>query len=261
MIELSIITVTLNNASALEKTLTSLARQTSKAFEVSVIDGKSSDNTSETVRQFSSFPLNFISEKDAGIYDAQNKGILISKGKYLLFLNAGDVLYNDDVIKNFLEGIRGDEDIVYGNIVIAESDGSLVPVEYPDRIGYIYWYRRKYLCHQAVFFRKSLFEKKGLYDISYKLTADFDFLQRVWFDDRVIKKHIPLTIVCYDLAGASSDVKNRESILREYREIRRKYHPLLINLFLTFVFEYPPVYNTLRSAARFFLRAVSVFRK
>ena len=97
---LSIITVCYNAASLIEQTLMSVAKQSYENFEHWIIDGASEDDTLMKVQKYSYPQLKFISQKDHGIYDAMNQGALLAKGEYLLFLNAGDHLYDKETLKN-----------------------------------------------------------------------------------------------------------------------------------------------------------------
>ncbi|KPA34233.1 hypothetical protein AMR50_0875 [Leptospira interrogans] len=90
--KISIITINLNNLEGLRKTLESVKSQTYTNFELIVVDGGSTDGSFEYLKSNLDLIKKFISEKDKGIYNAQNKGISLSKGEYLVFLNAGDTL-------------------------------------------------------------------------------------------------------------------------------------------------------------------------
>src|SRR5688572_2580399 len=95
--KLSIITINLNNRDGLQKTIQSVASQTGVAVEFIVVDGGSVDGSADLIKN-SPFVTKYISEKDSGVYHAQNKGIDMATGKYLLFLNSGDYLYESDTL-------------------------------------------------------------------------------------------------------------------------------------------------------------------
>ena len=127
--KLSIITINYNNALGLKKTMSSIEKQTWKEFEYIMVDGNSTDGSLEVMKTFNYIGLNYISEPDSGIYNAMNKGIKMAKGKYLLFLNSGDVLENENVLKNVLQYFNDDYAILSGNIIfdedaVAENIGS-----------------------------------------------------------------------------------------------------------------------------------------
>ena len=156
--KLSIITINYNNAEGLRKTLASVAAQTFRDFEHIIVDGGSTDESVEIIRQYAdneairpenskadnlalspyhlitSSPIIWISEPDSGIYNAMNKGIKMAKGEYLLFLNSGDYLVDADTLKNVFEEAN-DVDIIYGDRINVYEDGSQKEVNYfPDKI-------------------------------------------------------------------------------------------------------------------------------
>ena len=104
--KISIITVSYNSGSTIKQTIKSVIDQDYENIEYIIIDGNSSDNTLNVIRQYSEFIHFFISEEDNGIYDAMNKGIKNSSGDYVHLLNAGDIYYSSDVFddSHFLDG-------------------------------------------------------------------------------------------------------------------------------------------------------------
>ena len=113
---LSIVTVTFNAEILIEKTIKSLLGQLNEEVEYIIVDGFSTDKTLEIIRKYEERIDKFISEKDLGIYDAMNKGINLSSGEYIFFLNAGDIL-NCDVINKILELLKKRKiDFLYGNV-------------------------------------------------------------------------------------------------------------------------------------------------
>ena len=121
--KLSIITINYNDATGLKKTLDSVAKQTSCNFEHIIIDGASTDGSVEIIREYESTlasslsplasNLKWLSELDKGIYNAMNKGIKMATGDYLLFLNSGDCLVDDEVVEHFVL-CDNREDIISG---------------------------------------------------------------------------------------------------------------------------------------------------
>ncbi|BDA79186.1 hypothetical protein LPTSP3_g21160 [Leptospira kobayashii] len=233
----SIISVSYNNKDGLRKTLKSLERQRCRDFEVIIVDGGSSDGTQDFIRDVMTPQIRFISEKDKGIYDAQNKGIGFASGEYLLFLNAGDSFENEHVLGKIKDSSDNAEDILYGDILMIDRKKDRYYIKYPDQIFYRYWYREKYLCHQAVFFHKRVFQKHGVYDLKYRFAADFDLLQRVWFLPETTKKRVDTVVVIYDLEGVSAKKENEIIIFREYRAIRKEHHPLPVFLFYSLFYD------------------------
>jgi glycosyltransferase involved in cell wall biosynthesis len=201
----------------------SVERQRTNEFEYILIDGGSTDGTKEYLQEKQNLFTYWSSEKDKGIYDAQNKGIARSKGKYLLFLNAGDTLYDERVIEKFLHENRASEKgIVYGNSNLVSSEGKhelLVP---PASIELGFWFR-KTLNHQAVFMKKELFGKYGLYDLQYRFCADFDLLLHVYVKEKEQFVYFPHTVCNYYEDGFSSQSSNYEKVMAERDRILRHY--------------------------------------
>ena len=119
--KLSIITINRNNATGLEKTMQSVASQSFKEFEYIVVDGASTDNSVEVIKSFEPYfaRLKWVSEPDAGIYNAMNKGIRMASGDYIQILNSGDCLADVDVTERMLKALeeKGNPTILYGNMV------------------------------------------------------------------------------------------------------------------------------------------------
>jgi glycosyltransferase involved in cell wall biosynthesis len=114
--KLSIITINYNNADGLQKTIKSVISQTFKNFEYIIIDGHSSDKSIDVIKENENYFAYWCSEKDRGIYDAQNKGIQKAKGDYLLFLNSGDCLENEKVLEKVF-ALTPKEDLLYGELI------------------------------------------------------------------------------------------------------------------------------------------------
>src|ERR1700757_1115246 len=106
MPKLSIITINFNDQLGLSKTIKSVISQTISDFEFIIIDGASSDKSLDIIKHYADKISFWVSEKDNGIYDAQNKGIAKATGDYLLFLNSGDCFYNEHIVENFYSFLK-----------------------------------------------------------------------------------------------------------------------------------------------------------
>ncbi len=221
MKRLSVITVNLNNARGLRKTLQSVITQSWSDREIIVIDGGSSDESLAVIEEFRSH-LSFVhSGKDAGVYDAQNKGIALASGEYCLFLNSGDYLASPDVLSAVFSR-RRDEDILYGNMIIYYGNGKTRLGRMPRRItleqmiGDTLW-------HPVSFIRRTLFEKYGKYDLSFRVVADYHFFLRVLLVEQVSYYHTGVTVSVFDTSGMSSQGKYRAQQLEERRRAQELY--------------------------------------
>jgi glycosyltransferase involved in cell wall biosynthesis len=146
------------------------------------MDGNSSDNTIELVKSFKDLRIRINSEPDQGVYDAMNKGIEKAKGEWILFLGSDDKLYNDEVLSDIAKVLkRTKKSVVYGD---AQIDGNVSWAK-GDKIygGKFSLYRllRRNICHQAIFYKREFLMKNHLtYNLSYPVSADWDFNLRSW---------------------------------------------------------------------------------
>ncbi|MGZ3884970.1 MAG: glycosyltransferase family 2 protein [Bacteroidia bacterium] len=212
---ISIITINYNNASGLKATIDSVRAQSVSAVDFVVIDGGSSDNSLAIIEQNKDIITYYCSEKDKGIYDAQNKGIDHSKGTHLLFLNSGDTLYDSGVLTAFLSELKtSPAEILYGNTNLVSSkepDRVLVPPASLD----LYFLFRETINHQASLIKKPLFNEFGKYDLSYKFCSDFDFFFRVFLKRPEAYRYFDRMICNYNNEGLSSQKDNHDRMVRE----------------------------------------------
>lgn len=215
---LSIITINLNNAAGLKNTLQSLAGQTWKNFESIIIDGGSTDGSVSIIRQFADrkiLPIRkWASEKDNGLYHAQNKGIRVAKGNYLLFLNSGDYLVSRDILAE-LEPEAWQADIVYGDIYIKHRLRK-VRTMLPSTITPEHLYYSS-LMHPASFIRKDMFQKIGMYREDFKVCSDYYFFVKAILRHRVTLFYTAQAISVFPAGGISTRKKYREIQKRERR--------------------------------------------
>ena len=173
--------------------------------------------------------IKWISEKDKGVYDAQNKGIAIAQGEYCYFLNAGDTFCNEHVLELIfkpltfnLSPLTSTPDILYGNEIIVDGNGQRVGiargVENPSFVD-LY---NSCMKHQASFIRRELFDKYGMYDAAMRICSDFDWFFRVIaFHDDVTLQYMDVDIAYFENTGLSYHApelcaKERQQILNRY---------------------------------------------
>lgn len=235
---LSIITINYNNAPGLRKTLESVLNQTSRDFEYIVIDGGSTDNSVDTIREFESLfnalssrvaPFKWVSEPDNGIYHAMNKGIHLAEGEYLHFLNAGDWLVDDRVVENMLKEISTlsskekpqikKPDILIGNVISVRSDGKVRYNKNRKEVNLFRFYRGT-IQHTSAYIRRDLFDKYGLYDESLKIVADWKWYLIVAGLNKADVQFTDTYVTSFDTTGISStnlelDKTERRKVLEE----------------------------------------------
>lgn len=176
--KISIITVVFNGHSLIERTIKSVLVQSYPHIEYIIIDGASKDGTLDIIEKFRTRIQTVISEKDKGIYDAMNKGLLLAKGDYVLFLNAGDELYSDSTIKEVFASSK-DADVYYGNTAVVDEQRNILGDRRLTPPSSLNWKSFKFgmsVSHQSFIAKRSLCEP---YSMDYQLGADIDWIIRI----------------------------------------------------------------------------------
>lgn len=171
----SIITITYNAAETLERTIESVERQDYGAIEYIVVDGASTDGTMEIVGRHSEIVSKYVSEPDGGIYFAMNKGLAMSTGEYVWFLNAGDELKESGTVRLMMSKGGRDADVYYGDTVITRMDGSEIGkrrLSPPENLTRDSFRRGMLVCHQAFVARRTICQP---YDTQYRVSADYEW--------------------------------------------------------------------------------------
>ena len=225
-IKLSLITITKNSLETIACTVNSLNSQSYKNIERVWIDGVSDDGTYEYLAKEASLGNDvLVSELDAGIYDALNKGIRKSTGDIIGILHSDDFLADNDILSKVASIFEDSSiDVVYGDLYyISRKNSNLVrrkwvagKFSYPQlKFGWM-------PPHPTVFIRRHIFDKYGLYDTSYSIAADYEFLLRILSKKEVNITYIPLVITKMRLGGESnkSIAKMIQKSLEDYRAIR-----------------------------------------
>ncbi|MGJ5642466.1 glycosyltransferase family 2 protein [Formosa sp. S-31] len=206
--KVSIITINYNNLEGLKKTIPSVIHQRYTQIEFIVIDGGSSDGSKTFIEKQTSNITYWISEPDKGIYDAMNKGIEKATGDYLYFLNSGDYFYNEHVLTDLCDH-QPDADIICGKIVFKSQHKERIG-GHPEEVRMSQLYH-SFFCHQAVFFKKRLFDEMGGYDERFKLIADWAFISLAFTKFNASYKYYEdVVIAYYDTTGISSDGEKAE---------------------------------------------------
>ena len=218
--KISVITVVYNAEATLEKTILSVINQDFDNFEYIIIDGGSTDCTVDIINKYQDKVSYWISEPDKGIYDAMNKGSSLSNGKWILFLNSGDLLL-ENVLKQVTKVLNDNFSIIYGNIKILHKGD--FKIRYPKDISSLHYTMP--FCHQAVIVKKSLLVK-STFNLHYRLASDFEFFLKNIKENFL---YVPLTLVEYDLFGLSN--RMAFDMMKEYFTIIRLYHTRIDTLY------------------------------
>lgn len=211
--KVTVITVCYNAKQALQRTVDSVFSQDYPNLEYIIVDGGSCDGTVEYLKMLSpthstlslalsknpsklAFPsgnLQWSSEPDGGIYDAMNKGVKMSSGQWIIFLNAADTFVDSSVISNVFTHIDPDTEIIYGDVRV---NGVV------KKAGHVHNSHRMFFCHQCVFTKNNLLCTYP-FDTDYKMSADYKFFKQMVHQKRRFQK-VDMPIADYDLTGISN---------------------------------------------------------
>jgi glycosyltransferase involved in cell wall biosynthesis len=205
-LKISIITVCYNAEKTIGNAIRSVISQTYKYIEYIIIDGDSTDSTLNIIKRYKDNIDVLISEKDNGIYDAMNKGIKASSGDILYFLNADDVFYNASIVEKIVEVFLENpaNKIVYGKIIVGNNtlrNTNLSQQHNPYLKNKIDLFV-KGMCHQSFFSKKDVFNITGLFNLKYKISADFDWAVKL-FQNEIPMVYIDNPIAFYNPEGIS----------------------------------------------------------
>jgi len=221
--KMSIITVVYNNEKTIKDALNSVFEQTYKNIEYVIIDGKSNDNTVALIKEYEDKLGYFVSEKDKGLYDAMNKGILSSTGDVIGILNSDDIYQDEDVITNIMEYFNNDPalDIIYGDLVyVKNNDTDKIVRNWNSKPYYDRFFENGNVpAHPALFVRRRVYEVVGLFDLNYRLAADYELMFRMLKNNNFKIKYIKRLIVKMRLGGATN--QSFRNILNQNKEILR----------------------------------------
>ena len=204
-IMVTIITVSYNAVTSIEKTIQSVINQTYSNIEYIIIDGKSNDGTTDIIRKYADKISYWCSEPDKGIYDAMNKGIKLAHGEWVAFMNAGDSYVNSEVIKNiFSKQIPVGKLVVYGKTLVHYNWGTYIIT--PNRLMEI----KKCMpfCHQSTFTKREVLLTNP-FDVSHKITADHQLFLGLYNSNPNAFEYYSGIIADFDgITGISSTQKN-----------------------------------------------------
>jgi glycosyltransferase involved in cell wall biosynthesis len=230
--KLSIITINWNNADGLEKTMRSVVKQNEKEFEYVVVDGGSTDESVEVIKKYAlQREIVWSSERDNGIYNGMNKGIQKARGEYIMILNSGDYLADDNVVGCLLKSIESDgyPSVYYGNIIKIWPDGkTLIDHQIGGEISMISFYSGT-LNPDGAMIKKSLFEKYGYFDENMKICSDWAWLMNVLALHGETSKRCSINTIYFDMTGVSEGgEKSLKTIKSERRQVLEKALPAAV---------------------------------
>ena len=217
--KLSIITINFNNRDGLRKTIESVVNQNYQEFEYIIIDGGSTDDSVEVIKEFAEHIDYWVSEPDKGIYNAMNKGIERVHGEYCIFMNSGDCFHSNDVIEKFVTNINN-EDIACGDTYLGETKKAFAEITFETLFN-------SSICHQSAFIKTKLM-KKYMYDESLKIVADRKFFLQAFITENCTYKPLHFIVANYDITGFSA--QNRTLSELEYKKVLEEIIPYRIRV-------------------------------
>ncbi len=258
MIKFTIVTITYNAATVFMRTANSVLKQHYPAIEHIIIDGASSDGTAKLAEEYkkqsdklgNGHQVIVISEPDKGIYDAMNKGRLLTTGDYVCFLNAGDFLPANDTISKISINARlsdcqksGEQlpAVIYGDTDLVDNNSNFMRHRRLTPPEHLTWKSFKHgmlVCHQAFYARTDI-AKRTSYDIRYKYSADVDWCIRIMKEaeqENLALVNVHATIANYLCEGQTT--KNHRASLMERFDVMSKHYGLFstICMHIWFVF-------------------------
>ena len=242
--KISIITVSFNSSKTIINSINSVNNQNYKNIEHIFIDGNSDDGTFELIKKYSTRSKIVISEPDEGLYDAMNKGIKIATGDIIGILNSDDIFSSTTIISIIADAFKRNKcDILYGNINYINNENKNVR----------YWKSSKFIKgtfkngwhppHPSLFIKKDVYHNYGNFDISLKISSDFDLMLRFFEKSNNKCFYLDETIVSMMIGGRSNTING---IIKGSKEIKlaftkNKIKPAylyLFNRYMNKIFKY-----------------------
>jgi glycosyltransferase len=225
-VKISVITAVYNNENTIEDAIKSVLSQTYSDIEYIVIDGASTDKTLDIVKKYEEKIDTIVSEKDAGIYDALNKGIQKATGDVVCFLHSDDIYANEDVVKKVNDLFKEKQvDSVYGDLVYVKKENV-------DRIVR-YWksgeFEHKKLKngwmppHPTFFVKREVYEKYGGFDTNFRIAADYDTVLRFLGVQKITTTYLPEVLIKMRLGGESnkSFINLKKKTVEDIKALRK----------------------------------------
>ncbi|HEA3090958.1 TPA: glycosyltransferase [Aeromonas salmonicida] len=219
MMKVSIITATYNSAATIHDTLSSLENQTYPNIEYIIVDGASKDNTLEVIKNHCTRVSQIISEPDHGIYDALNKGIAAATGDIIGFLHSDDLFAYPEAVQDMVDIFQsGDHDAVYADLEYVQQDN----INRMVRLWQSGTYNKKKLkygwmpAHPTFYMRRSCYIKFNDFDLTYKISADYDSILRYLWQGDVNAGYLPKVLIKMRVGGISN--RSLANILCKTRE-------------------------------------------
>ena len=236
MLTISIITVCYNSSKTILDTIKSVNLQSYKYIEHVFIDGLSTDNTTEIIRSNSKKTNLIISEEDSGLYDAINKGVLNATGDIIALLHSDDIFSSSEIILDLIEKIQNENlDGVYGDLQYVDKINTNKIIRFWKSCEFNPNLLRKgwMPAHPTLILKKEVYLKHGVFDKSFKIAADYDFMLRIFKDSNLKFGYLPKVVNKMRVGGASN--RSLKNIIKKSKEDYRAIRSNNIGGFITLV--------------------------
>lgn len=237
--KISIITCTYNSAKTLNDTIDSIRKQSYKNIEYIVIDGNSNDDTLKLINSSHDIISKYISEPDNGIYDAMNKGIKLSSGDIVGFLNSDDIFNDNNVLTDIFNVFTNYQNIdgVHSELYYTRSNDLNKIIRH--------WKTQNYYpgaftngwhpAHPTLYLKRHVYDKYGYFDVDYKLAADFEIMLRFIEKYKIKLKYITKPTVRMRLGGSTN--KNFLNIIKQNYECYKAFIKNDIDFKITYIYK------------------------
>jgi|TARA_B100000768_G_C11269219_1_gene372580 glycosyltransferase len=220
-LKVTIITATYNSKKNIKTCLESVLNQTYKDIEIIIIDGNSNDNTLSVVNSMLLGYVNskVISESDNGIYDALNKGLKLASGDIIGFVHSDDILYSPNIIYEIVDCFSNKSvDGVYGDLLYVNKSNLNHTIRAWKSCEFSYNLLKKGWMppHPSLYLKREIYDKFGIFNLDYKISADYDFMLRVFKNTDNKFKYLPKVITKMRVGGASN--RSLKNIIQKTRE-------------------------------------------
>jgi glycosyltransferase involved in cell wall biosynthesis len=231
--KISIITVVYNGVSTIEDAITSVLDQTYQDIEYIIIDGGSTDGSTNIINRYSDRITHFVCEKDDGIYDAMNKGIQLASGDIIGILNCDDIYFDNTIIDSVVRSFSDGYDIVYGDLLYVDEYDLFKVVRYWKSTPFIkgYFELGWHPPHPSFFARRKAYESYGKFDLEINISADFDLMLRFLEVAALNSHYIPTSLVRMRVGGESNRsirkiIQGNLGVLYSFKKNGIKLNPL-----------------------------------
>lgn len=216
--KVSIITTCYNRAKTIRGSIESVLAQDYGDIEYIVVDGASNDGSLEIIKEYSNQITKIVSEPDHGMYEAINKGIRLATGDVIGLLHSDDLFYDNHVISNVVDQLeKTGADFLYGNgLFVSFNDTNKIVRNWIGGKYRLWKVKHGWLpLHPTCYIRRDVIEKRGLYNETYKIAADSDFLLRYLLGGDITVTYLNEYIVKMRMGGLSTDSEKRRQMWRE----------------------------------------------